>query len=193
LADQVYFFRHDGPPATMPARLAEALRDWANQFYAQPNTLLVLPKRRESAPALVAYERNGRLQVRDTRRCASAGHYELTALESAICRALDTARSATALDEALRHEGCEASSDEIAAAVQRLSDWKLVLQISGKLLFLATDENPVPYATFDQFAGGLALLNPLSPEAAAAEVEDVWQKPILDMFEIEAVTPASPT
>ncbi|MGH6671545.1 MAG: RiPP maturation radical SAM C-methyltransferase [Xanthobacteraceae bacterium] len=192
LMEQAYFFCHDGPPAPRPVRLAQAMSEWAKLFYRQRNSSAELPRRSETAPVLMITDNGATIAIRDTRPCAVAPHHELSVLESQICRACDSARSAATLVEALRRDGSDESECTIAAARQRLVNWKIVADFDGKLLCLATTDHPVPYASFEDFAGGLMLILGRRRRSRPA---DPWQTQIRDMFmatQTAAERPAAP-
>lgn len=179
LMEQAYFFCHDGPAAPRPHRLAQAMSEWATLFYRQRSSTAELPRRSETAPVLMMTDNGATITIRDTRPCAVAQHHELSVLESQLCRACDSARSAAALVEAMRREGSDESEAAIAAAWQRLIDWRIVADFDGKLLCLATTDRPIPYASFEDFAGGLMLIAGRRRQLRPA---DPWAMQIQDMF-----------
>jgi len=179
LMEQAYFFCDQGPRTPRPLRLAQAMSEWGRLFYRPRNSAAELPRRSENAPVLTMTDDGATILIRDTRPCAVATRHELSMLESQICRACDSARSAGTLAEALRRAGSDASDEAIVAARQRLVDCKIVADFDGKFLCLATTDHPVPYASFEDFAGGLMLIagrrRPVRPA-------DPWDTQIQDLF-----------
>ena len=179
LMDQAYFFCDDGQPVPRPLRLAKAVTEWSRLFYGLRKTAGQLPHRSETAPVLMMTDDGVTITIRDTRPCAVAAHHELSVLQSQICRACDSVRSAATLVEALRRAGSHDSEEAIAAARQSLVDRKIVANFGGKFLCLATTDDPLPYASFEDFAGGLMLLvgrrRPVRPA-------DPWDLQVQDMF-----------
>ncbi|WNG25387.1 RiPP maturation radical SAM protein 1 [Cystobacter fuscus] len=169
LARQAYFFFDDNPPRPPPLRLMERMADWASRFYAPRSSRTALLRRSENAPVLAMSADGPRLKIRDTRPCAVAPLHELTELEARVCHALDGALGAQALVQSLRRAGCDARDAEIEQALLRLVELKIVGDFGGRFLCLATDEHPVPYRSFGDFAGGLLSVNarraPTNPEA----------------------------
>jgi ribosomal peptide maturation radical SAM protein 1 len=186
LMEQAYFFCDDGPPAPRPLRLAKAMMEWGRLFYRRRKSAAELPRRSETAPVLMMTDDGTTIAIRDTRPCAVAAHHELSVLQSQICRACDSARSAPTLVEALRRAGSQDSEAAIAAARQSLVDRKIVADFGGKFLCLATTDNPVPYASFEDFAGGLMLIQGRRRPARPA---DPWNLQIQDLF---ATAPSGP-
>ncbi len=179
LMDQVYFFCHDGPVSPAPTRLISLVLDWATMFYGTRTSASALPRRSEHAPVLEMTDNGKHISIRDTRPCAVAPHHELSVLESQICRACDAAQSASGVVRALRAAGSRKTEEAIIAALQRLVDLKIIADFDGKFLCLATEDNPVPYLGFEDFAGGLALLAGRRP---AVRPDDPWDVPIQQLF-----------
>jgi len=179
LMDQAYFFCHEGPVNPPPARLGSLMFEWAAMFYGERASASALPHRSEEAPVLAMTGDGDRISIRDTRPCAVAPHHKLSVLETQICRACDAARNARGIVSALRTEGSLDTDEAIAAARQRLVDLKIVADFDGKFLCLATDDNPVPYLGFEDFAGGLALLAGRRP---ATPSTDPWETHVHDLF-----------
>jgi ribosomal peptide maturation radical SAM protein 1 len=179
IINQAYFFCHDGPPSPTPLRLQSLVVNWANLFYSPRATASSLPQRSKTAPVLTMTDNGIRIIIRDTRPCAVAPRRELSMLESQICRVCDAAQSARTIVETLRGDGAQDTKEAIDAARRRLVDWKIVADFKGKFLCLATDDNPVPYLGFEDFAGGLMLVAGRLP---AHRCCDPWDMPIQELF-----------
>lgn len=189
LMDQAYFFCHDGPRTPVPARLEKMVVDWAERFYAPRATATTLPRRSENAPVLEMSDDGERIVIRDTRPCAVAPWHALDVLESRICRATDVAKGARAVTDAVRAAGAPESDEEIAAALRRLADRKIVADLNDRFLCLGVDDDAIPYLGFEEFAAGLALLSTPRPAKETSDLEvdpsvyiDPWETPVLEMF-----------
>jgi ribosomal peptide maturation radical SAM protein 1 len=181
LREQAYFFCHDGENPPAPLRLIGLINRWAELFYGSPESSVALPRRSEDAPVLAMQDAGTRIRIRDTRPCAIVEHHLLDPLESRICRATDTAKGDRAVAAAVRTAGASEPDSAIDAALERLVAAKLIANFDGRYLCLAVDDDPVPYLSFEEFAGGLALLGgPRRPKRS--NQHDPWDMPIREMF-----------
>ncbi len=181
LMQQAYFFCHDGDNPPAPLRLIGLINRWAELFYGAQESSVALPRRSNDAPVLAMTDDGARIRIRDTRPCAVVEHHLLDPLESRICRATDAAKGDRAVAAAVRAMGATDSDAAIDAALQRLVDAKLIANFDGRYLCLAVDDEPIPYLSFEEFAGGLALLGgPWKPKRAVHH--DPWATPIKEMF-----------
>lgn len=179
VAEQAYFFLHDGVVSPTPARLGTLMAQWADQFYDPQTKPGALPERSDIAPVLMMTDHGSHITIRDTRPCAIAGTHVLTDLESRICRASDAARSPDAIAETIRGGGLDADDAAIETALARLIEARIVADFSGHLLCLATVDDPVPFRKFHEFAGGLLLV---AGTVRPPPPSDPWTVPIGEMF-----------
>lgn len=180
LEQQAYFFRNDGHSAPTPTRLAAMLSEWATRFYAPTTRATTLPRRSDDAPVLAWVASGYRQTVRDTRPCAVGSLHELSELEGQVCHALDSAQHLQGLVQALRHAGSTVPEREIGSALQRLVDLKIIAEFNGKFLCLVTSENPVPYKSFSEFAGGMFSLTPT--HRTPPKPETPWDVSLRELF-----------
>lgn len=184
LAAQAYFFRHRGPPGPEPHRLRAAIEHWSRLFFRQDGTPGALPERAHSAPILVLEEHGDTATMHDTRPCATAPRTALSVVQTAICRACDTARGAEAIAEAVRRAGIDAGDADIAAARRDLVARKFVLASGGKFLCLATVPDAPPYVPFEDFAGGLLVLGKRKRAPQPMEIPaNPWDVSVQSLFQ----------
>lgn len=179
IGEQAYFFLHDGDVPPTPTRFRALMVEWADLFYDPLTRAGDLPERSDTAPVLMMTETDGLIRIRDTRPCAVAERHDLTDLESRICRACDAARSGAAIGEAVRASGSDADDAAVAAGIAALVDKRIVVDLGGHLLCLATGDDPVPYRKFHEFAGGILLVSGTVRRPAPS---DPWTTPIADLF-----------
>jgi magnesium-protoporphyrin IX monomethyl ester (oxidative) cyclase len=95
---------------------------------------------------LTLEDRGEHVIVRDTRPVAAAYELVLNRLEGAVLRACDSARTRDGLLEAVRADGArDASPDQVAAALERMKQLRLMLEWRGRLLSLPVAEPITPY------------------------------------------------
>jgi magnesium-protoporphyrin IX monomethyl ester (oxidative) cyclase len=184
LREQAYFFSHDGPVSPAPERLITLVQQWAAAFLKTATVTTFVPERSATAPELAMADDGAHIVIRDTRPCAVAPRHELDLLQSSVCRACDAAKGLRGVVDAVRAAGADDPDTAIEAALQQLVEWKIVADFDGKFLCLAVDEDALPYLGFEEFAAGLALLQPVrkSRNTQRSPNVDPWETPLAEMF-----------
>jgi ribosomal peptide maturation radical SAM protein 1 len=132
-----------------------AARDWRTAHAVGPE------------PVLEMTDRNGVIEITDTRRCARSPRHELAGLTRAVYLACDTAPRQGKLAEVLERDfGLTASEDEITDAVGRLQADRLILAVDGRLVSLALKTPVRPLFPAEQFPGGHVSIEPLTADVA---------------------------
>jgi ribosomal peptide maturation radical SAM protein 1 len=158
LDDLTYFFVADsasdtfGKPGGYSKLLAQrpgvsdvliAVRDWRTAF------LSGLP------PVLAMEERDGALEVIDSRSCARRWRTRLTGLARTVCLACDDAPMADQLARVLdREHGLSPAPGELADTVAELLEERLLLEIDGRLIALPIRGQVPELPGRTQFPGG---------------------------------------
>ncbi|MCG8461243.1 MAG: RiPP maturation radical SAM C-methyltransferase [Holophagales bacterium] len=164
LFDQAYYF-HDRNDAggsrrssSRPGvgRLMAKVAEWSELFY--DHGLGPVPSVRSGAPALVAESAPHGLLVRDSRPAAVAPRHRLDGLEADVLRACDAASPAAAVARRLAARGWDLRQSELEAALTRLEQRRLVIELGDRFLSLVFDQAPVPYPGIEQFPAGLFLV-----------------------------------
>jgi len=161
LNDLAYFFTTD------PARLAletfnrnpdgslgsgvsatiAATQKWAGAFHSR------------RPPKLTMTDRDGELDVVDTRACATKALRTLTGLDRAVLLACDSAPRPERLAATVRREHAVTATDaQVADAVEQFIRDRLVLPIDGRLVGLAVSGAGTPIPAQDEFPGGAVRL-----------------------------------
>ncbi len=130
-----------------------AIREWRTAHAAGPE------------PTLEMTDRDGIVEITDTRGCARSARHELTGVTRAVYLACDSAPRQGKLAEVLdRDFGLAASDNEITDAVGRLQADRLILAVDGRLLSLALKTPVAPLYPADQFPGGHVSVEPLTAD-----------------------------
>jgi len=184
LARQAYFFldqRDAGRSVDVAARpgaraMNERLREWSTVFLdtsAGPMAVM-----REDAPVLTAYPSGSGLTIRDTRPCATAQRHDLNEREAQIYRLCDSATSRLVIAEGLTSAGVTISAEEIDGIVGSLQRRKLLLDLDGRLLALATDDPPATYPAIADFPAGLVWDEVQQDQSTLNDPASAWDLPI---------------
>ena len=158
LADLAYFFVDgEAPAAATPGirALSDALDVWKTAFAGPVKPVLCLTDCGEA------------IEIFDTRACAAARRTTLAGLDAAVYRACDPAVVGAELRARLARDG---SAEAVDAALARLVDRRLVLEVHGKFLGLAIPgEVPVLHTPEESPGGWLRVLDrPLSESLRTA-------------------------
>lgn len=143
LSRLAYYFEDHGNKAARPGphtnRLAQVMRDWFHLFYARNEqySFEVSPDK----PTLTMEDTGRELLIRDSRPCATATEVRLQGTEAHLYRACDAGISREQLATGHGLQG-----RNLDAAVTFLKEKKLLLELEGRLLALATRAplNPLP-------------------------------------------------
>jgi ribosomal peptide maturation radical SAM protein 1 len=158
LDDLTYFFTTDpgrdqlespdsGEMSAGVAAALKAIRDWGIAYGSRP------------APVLSVMDRDGVLNIRDTRNCAPQRHRTLRGLERAVLLACGVAPRPEHLPELVR-ERYQASAEDrdVMDIARELVDGKLVLSIDGRLLSLPVTSEARALPPQAEFPGGYLIL-----------------------------------
>jgi ribosomal peptide maturation radical SAM protein 1 len=159
MADLAYFFIDDVAPA--PATrgiqaLADRLGEWRRAF-AQP-----------VRPVLCVTDRGEALDFLDTRPCATRRRTTLEGRDADVYRACDPAVTVAELTRRLAH--ADVHAEAVHAALLRLVDERLVLEVHGRWLALGVPgDQPAFHAPEDSPGGWLrSLERPLTESVRRA-------------------------
>lgn len=128
--------------------VGEAVSQWRTEF------LVARP------PILSMVDRDGVLDIVDSRRCARQPRVTLSGAVRAVCLACDTAPRGDHLAAILGSDfGIDVPADELAAIVARLSRDGLILPIDGRLVGLAVRDAVPALPHYTEFPGGHIYLD----------------------------------
>jgi len=148
MAELAYFFVDEGAPAgATPGMqaLARRVEEW-RRLFAQP-----------VRPVLCVSDHGDALDLLDTRPCAPRRRTILEALDAEVYRGCDPAVTADELIRRLVRPGV--SAEAVRAALDRLADLRLVLELHGRWLALGVaGEQPAFHAREDSPGGWLRSL-----------------------------------
>jgi hypothetical protein len=158
LQDLTYFFVEDSdsdsfqwlygnrrPELLQPGRKAvfRAVDTWKTNFS------------RELKPILSMSERNGALEVLDSRSVSKQFRIVLKDLDRAVCLACDEAPSSDRLPRILADRfGLHAKEEQISAALDELIGRRVILPIDGRLITLAVQGSIPKLPELEEFPGG---------------------------------------
>ena len=166
LARQAYFFtdRNDaGRSLALDDRpgaraMNDRLRDWSALFL--DDKIGPMPMMRADAPVLAASPAGHGLTIRDTRPCAIAARHELNSDEADIYRLCDSATSRAVIGESLARAGDTIAPARIDGILAQFRRRKLIVDLDGRLLALATCDPPADYPDVADFPAGLITAAP---------------------------------
>jgi ribosomal peptide maturation radical SAM protein 1 len=149
LHELAYFFEdaaHPGPRIDGPAHadLSAAINDWRQAFLGSGGG----PRAR-----LTASDDGERAVVHDTRPHAVVDRIVLEGVDYAVWKACESACSPDSLRNLPASDGRSAGAAEIAEAVERLRQLKLLVEWRGRVLSLAVREPVIPYLKGDEVPG----------------------------------------
>ena len=111
----------------------------------------------DGPPILSAVDEEGRIQIVDTRPCATQPRHTLEGLARAVYLAAEQARAPRGLVETLAAQGHSVSWDEVGPVVAHLQSHKLLLELGGKVLALAVWGAIPKLPPHTEFPGGATM------------------------------------
>jgi len=168
LAGLAYFFYDDSPGARaigpgLAALMALAV-EWSRLFESG------------SGPVLSMTERGDCIDIFDTRPCATARRLTLSGLDARVYLASEPAADLREVCRRLGPSGADAPAVE--AALERLVELRLVLNLKGRYLALAVPGDSPTLITDEEFPGGC-----LHDHARARRSLETFSATALDEFE----------
>lgn len=180
LADHAYFFYDVSRRPVEPMRLKQAVVAWSQGFFDRCDA--AFPTLRADAPILsMTADADGAVIV-DTRPVAGETHYRLSPIEAAVCRACDAAARLPKIAERLTAEGFGADEAQLRRILGGLLERRLVLRFGEAFLCVALDQEPIPYMSFELFAGGLTLLSKRPRAAEETVPAAAFNPPLRELF-----------
>jgi hypothetical protein len=139
--------RHDSPAQ---AQLRRHITEWKRAFWYS------------LTPILSMSDDGTRLNILDTRRCATQRRHELRGLARTIYLLCDRARGTGEIVRTLNAGGAAlVTPAEVSGAIEELTAARLVLEVEGKLLALAVRGSIPRLPTGSEFPGGHRQLTPI--------------------------------
>jgi magnesium-protoporphyrin IX monomethyl ester (oxidative) cyclase len=147
MADLAYFFADTSPGARAIgpglALLMSRVVDWSRRF-------------EDGVPSVLSMSENGAtIEIYDTRSCAVARRHTLGEFEAAVYRACEPAAGAGEVCRRLALPESEHLS--VQAALDRLSESRLVLVLNGRYLALAVPGDSPSILADEEFPGGCLI------------------------------------
>ncbi|NJP88761.1 RiPP maturation radical SAM protein 1 [Nonomuraea sp. FMUSA5-5] len=147
--DLAAFSRADVRERPGTVAVYEAVREWRAAF------------RRHLPPILSLVDRDGVLDIMDSRGCARRWRTTLSGLARAVYLAADAAPRADRIADAVNRDlDVRASEDEVRAVVDELVADRLVLPIDGRLVALAVKGDLPALPQHTEFPGGHVSADP---------------------------------
>lgn len=135
------------------AAVYEATSHWSTAFYSR------------KSPVLSMADREGVLDVVDTRSCSRGRRRSFQGLERAVLLACDAVPRPEKIAELVRRDhGLTASPEEVSDAVDRLASDGLILRMDNRLVGLAIEGKVPAQPSFAEFPGGMVKVSNAASE-----------------------------